>query len=1193
MAYVSLHNHTTFSIMDALSKPIDLFKRAKELGQPAIAVTDHGSMAGMWDCLKASRETGVKLIAGCEFYFVDNLNDLDARFRHVILLAKNAEGYKNLLTLNAIGFDNSIITFKKVYPRIDWKLLEKYKDGLICTTACGNGILGQLINAKNKDAGRDQAKRLKDIFGDSFAIEIQPNALTRNENLYAFGLDQRYTNIQLVKIAKELDIKVVISTNSHYINKDQADAHDALLAIGSGQPIYSNSRLKYSVSDFYVKSEEEIREFFLRDKFNFNESLINEMIENTIYFSEMCETPDWIDPKFSNPTGKELPAFPVKDEKNYIDFNNWRNGEGAYTLNMPEDCAYLRYWVECGFKEKVPSGMEEEYRKRLNEEFEVIEYHGFSSYMLIVADYIRYCQLNDIRVGAGRGSVGGSLIAYLIDIHKADPIKYKLIFARFHNKEKTSFPDIDSDFAPSGRDKVQQYIRQKYGDAYVAHVSNVNTITPKVYARDISRAFEFGDDRKKAVIIGNAIADSIPKEIKTVKSALESAPLFVEWSKKFPQLEKFATTIGGKSRAWATHAAGLVIGSRPLIGLIPIRKDQNGDVAIEYEKERAEENGLVKMDTLGLETLDIISQTYDLIKEAGKSLPPDPIDYSSYDEKAYDLISNGDTLCVFQFGGSSGTADLCKKLKPKSMEELAAINTLARPAAKEIREPYIKAKNGELNIKLMHPSLNDAFKDTHGFGIYEECLLYLARDVAGWNLHSADRLRKLTKEKGKNPEKVAKWREEFIEDAFNNKQIPKDIATKIWDDVVAKFGGYAFNKSHALLYSFVGYHTAYLKAHYPIEFLTANLMSEVKSNAAAAKDNIARIKEELRRKKVKIIPPDLNNSGLTYKIVNDNTLMTGLDSLKFIGKDAIPEIIKKRPFTNFEDFLTRCDARKVKAPAVQALAASGCLDCFGLPRKLMYLYASDYRKKLQVWLKKSPEKRGEFKYPWPTDVQEWSIGEKFSLEEFYLGEGISGSIYDRFPGFFPNNSINFKGLAKYYPEPKTEKEKKDQAKNKIKVTELRGEIRDIFKFVVKKEGSKIIGQTMARVLIHDPEGNDLTIIIFPELLKELPDRITRIIGKKIDISPGMAIKFNGYISWYEGELSIIFDNLADIRTPPSLPEDLKAKKVTMPKTKKEKANNSKKINKEELLDEIEDDLINEGIIDEDDEEFEESEDNNY
>lgn len=400
--------------------------------------------------------------------------------------------------------------------------------------------------------------------------------------------------------------------------------------------------------------------------------------------------------------------------------------------------------------------------------------------------------------------------------------------------------------------------------------------------------------------------------------------------------------------------------------------------------------------------------------------------------------------------------------------------------------------------------------------------------------------------------------------------------------------GMLTSNSHSALYSFTSYHTAYLKAYYPLEFLTANLISEVKSKAASSKEKIIKIKEEIRRKNIKIVPPDLNNSDLSYKIVGDNILMTGLDSLKFIGKDAVPEIIKKRPFANFEDFLTRCDGRKVKAPAIQALAASGCLDSFGLPRKLMFMYASDFRKKLQVWLKKSPEKRGEFKYPWPEDVKDWSIGEKFALEEFYLGEGISGSIYDRFPGFFPDNSINFKWLAKYYPEPKTEKEKKDQAKNKIKITELRGEVKDIFKFIVKKEGSKILGQTMARVTLHDIKGNDLTLIIFPDALREVPDRINRILGKKGDLTPGMAIKFNGYISWYEGELSIVFDGLVDAKMPPSPPEDLKAKKVTMPRSKKE-SKKSLSVNKEELIDEIEDDLINDGVIDEDDEDIEDDE----
>lgn len=440
-------------------------------------------------------------------------------------------------------------------------------------------------------------------------------------------------------------------------------------------------------------------------------------------------------------------------------------------------------------------------------DFEPIDSYGYYSKI----KSINSCILNkvyDIKVQQDHSylttnyvvhnSVGGSLIGYLIDIHIADPIKYGLIFARFHNKQKTSFPDIDTDFAPSGRALVQDYIRQKYGNDHVAHVSNINTLTPKVYARAIARAFVYGGDRKTAVTVGTAIADAIPNDIKTVESAFEKAPLFAQYAKPvsedgggYSELKDYSKDIGGKAVAWSTHAGGVVIGKRSLRGLIPLRRDKEGNLAIEYEKERAEANGLVKMDTLGLETLDIISETYRIIDDCGKPVPPPP-DFNQYDKKTYDLISNGDTFCVFQLGTSGGTIDLCKKVKPHCIEDIAVINSLARPSAKDIRSAYVDVRDGKKPVSLLHDSLQRAFGPTLGFGLYEECLLYLAQDVAGWNLHEADRLRKLTKEKGKNPEKAAKWREEFIDDSEKN-GIDRKIATKIWDEIIELFSGYGFN----------------------------------------------------------------------------------------------------------------------------------------------------------------------------------------------------------------------------------------------------------------------------------------------------------------------------------------------------------------------------------------------------------------
>lgn len=785
--YTSLHNYSSFSIMRGLSKPLTLFERAKELGQTSLAITDYATMAGMWDALKASKQAGVKLIAGCEMNFVDNVAKTDSKLSGLVLLAKNATGYRNLLTLNKLGYDNFIIAFKKATPRIDWDLLEQYKEGLICITGGGNGVISQHIMNDDLPQAKAVAKRLWDIFGDNFALELQPNDLKRRETPYGGAVDQNLINRQLRKIGIELGCRCVVATGSLYSIKEEHRAHDVLLAIGSGQPLRSQSRITYNVNDFYLKSAEEAESYFTRHASYWGEDFIKSLFDNSKYFDELCEQPDWIDPKFSNPSGKELPEFPVKDQKDYDDFLKWK--ENYYAKDLAEDVLYFRYKCEIGFAKKVPLGSESEYRERLKEELDVLEYHGFSSYMLIVADYIEYAKNNGILVGPGRGSVAGSLAAYLIDIHTVDPIEYKLIFARFHNKEKTSFPDIDIDFISSGRDKVQEYIRNKYGDDYVAHVSNVNTITPKVYVKDISRVFEFSDGKADAVKIGNDIADTISPEFSKVTSALEGAPLFAEYAKQYPELAEFASAVGGKARAWSTHAGGIVIGKRQLTGLVPLRRDTNGKLAVEYDKERAEDNGLVKMDTLAISTLDIIYETLKLISARNK---PKPILDVFDDESTYNLISSGNTFCVFQLGITA--AGLCKAIKPRTVQDISLINALLRPSAQSIREDLVAVRDGRKPMELFHPKLERAFKDTYGFGLFEESLMYLAQDIAGWDLHSADRLRKLTKEKGKNPEKAKAWRAEFIEDSVKN-GIDKKVATKIWDGTISEFSGYGFNNS--------------------------------------------------------------------------------------------------------------------------------------------------------------------------------------------------------------------------------------------------------------------------------------------------------------------------------------------------------------------------------------------------------------
>jgi len=1163
--FVSLHNHTHFSILDALPSPKDLFLRAKELGQKALAITDHGTFSGAWDALKASRDTGVKLIIGAEFYFQDEASKRDEKFRHIILLAKNATGYRNILTLNYKGFDNKFIFGNKVYSVIDWKLLEDHSEGVICLTSCSNGILGQLLMKQNFDRATEATLRLKKIFGDDLGLEVQPNSMKRNANLHHDSLDQDLVNRQIIKLAKTHNIRIVATTNTHYAKKEESKVHDALLTIGSHQSIFSDFRVKYPVPEFYLKTGDEVKSFFER---LFPDDA-DAICENSIYFADKCEIPDWIDPKFSNPSGKELPIFPVKDEPVYLNFlewlKEWEKDNSEHDKNLEEDKLYLRYVCERELKAKISEDKMAQYRERLDEEIDVMEFHGFSSYMLIVADYINWARKNDIPVGTGRGSVGGSLIAFLLGIHEADPIKYNLIFARFHNKEKSSFPDIDTDFAPTGRDKVQEYLRNKYGEEHVAHVSNVNTITPKVFARDIARACEFGGSKETAVEIGTNIADAIPKEITSIESALEKVPLFAEYAIKHPELRQYAS-ISGKYRAWSTHAGGLVISNRSLVGLVPVRRDKEGMLVLEYDKDRAEENGLIKMDLLGLSTLDIIEKTINFIKQAGKPLPVEPSNYDDEDTKTYDLISSGNTFCVFQLGTSGGTIDLCKKVKPKCVEDISHINSLARPSARDIRSGFIAAKEHKRPVSLVHPSLQRAFGNTYGFGLYEESLMYLAQDVAGWSLHEADRLRKLTKEKGKNPKKAQQWRSEFIEGGVKN-NILEDIAKKIWDEVVDKFQGYGFNMSHSILYSMLSYKTAYLKAHYPVEFLLANLIAEVKSNAQDSDKNISKIKQEIRKNKVKILPPNINESLLSYSLIEDNKLLTGLDALKFVNDEAINDIISKRPFTSFLDFMSRVDSGKVRANAIQALAASGCLDIFKINRKSIFLYVSDYRKKLNSWLKKHDPIKEEFNYPWPQE-KDWDLSEYYALENFYLGESFVCKPIVAYKDFF-----KIGGKSDQYATAQDLK----RLQNKDRVRVMKAIVRNFFEFKIKKEG-KYYGRAMVKAEIEDARGDRCSLTIFPDSLDKLQNLIKNNKVKFV-LEEGVALSFSANANLYEDEMGLALDEVYQVLPPPQLPADLKAKKVSLKESKKAVQLSLKESSKEQLLEEIEDSLIDEGLID--------------
>ncbi len=581
------------------------------------------------------------------------------------------------------------------------------------------------------------------------------------------------------------------------------------------------------------------------------------------------------------------------------------------------------------------------------------------------------------------------------------------------------------------------------------------------------------------------------------------------------------------------------------------------DIAIEYEKNNAEDNGLLKVDILGLSTLDLIDKTLELINFNREiKLKLEDIKFEDYDKKTYDLISRGDNFGVFQLGTSGGTIDLCKKIKPCNIEDLAIITAIARPVSAHIREDFIKTREGKKDFKLIHPSLNDALEKTYGFVLYDESILQLGADVAGWTLNEADRLRKMIKEKGKNPEKTKKLREEFIERSVKKHSIDQLIAANIWDEYIASSSGYAFNKSHAVMYSFMSFITAYLKAHYPIEFILANLIDQNNSNAPDSETKIAKAKMELRQHKVKIFPPNINKSSMDYQLLDKSTLLTGLDALKFVGDDAIEDILAKRPFKDFDDFMLRCDTRKVRSSAIQALAASGCMDSFGIPRKSIYLYCSDYRKKLQVWLKKHDPKTETFSFPWNQDP-DWSKPELFALEKHYLGEAFICSKKEAFGKFFQDKLHTNISTIKL-------------SKNKTTIPSIKAEIKTFFELKVKKENSRFLGQEMAKVMLEDEFGIQCSLTIFPERWREIKQKI-KASKRNLSFEPGYVIHFTGTSNLYENEMGIVLDSLHELIPPPAMPKDLKAKKMYVKdKTITESS---------DLVQDLENQLFTEGLID--------------
>jgi len=1075
--FVSLHNHTELgSPLDGMNDTLDLFKRAKEVGHPAVAVTDHGTLTASYDAYLASQKTGVKYIPGIEAYFANDLSE--RKSHHLVLLAQNAVGYKNILTLNYLAFQNQVAGYMgKKTPRISWEHIEKYNEGVFALTACSNGLIGKtLVTEEDEELATQYVKRFHSIFNDRFFLELQPHAL-HAVNKNGKEVNQVKLNESLLKISSELGIPYVITCDAHYRDKEHAKYHDFMLAIKDKKAVDDPDRFRYGVQDMYLKEPSEIVDFF-------GQKVASKGMENTIKIMEACEEPHYIKPK-----GARLPSFPVHGEPDYKEFSAWYKKTRS---TLSEDKALLRYRCIQGFKDKL-SGLEKEekerYWDRVKVELSVLEDKNFSSYMLIVADYINWAK-KKMPVGAGRGSASGSLVAYLAGITDVDPIKYDLIFERFHNNQKTSFPDIDTDFSDPGA--VKEYVKEKYGEDKVASISNWSTLSPKVVIKDVARSLRLGGDKSAAFKISNNITSIMP-DSKTLDKAMADSPQFSAYMSKYPELYQYGNKLQNLTRNWSIHAAGLVIGENPLYETVPLRIDGDNNVVTQWEKTRCEDNGLIKMDLLGLKTLTVIDNTFKLIESStGKKLTTEDIDFA--DQKVYAMLGRGETLGVFQL--ESSLTPFCIKLKPKTIEDISVINAIGRPSCLPAeRKKYAKRRLGLEEATYEHPKLKRALKKTFGVLIYEEQAMFIAQDCAGWDLNQADALRKISKLKGKDEDLVLRTEANFVKDCMSFSGMDYKTGSLIWKHYIEPLGLYSFNKSHSISYSKISFQTAWLRCHYPVQFMCALINSEDPNS-----DKAQEYASECKNMKIDVTHPNVNKSAGEYRVLNAKSIAIGLSAVKGLGEKAIESITENRPYKSFADFVSRNNSRTVGKTVIQSLAKAGALDDFGLTRMDMHDNYQKYRTKMKAALKKAitkdilaanptwkkipkeniPELTAKFDIPlgskrfleimdsltFTTSEEEWDRKETLLKEREVMGRSLSGSLHEVFKDFFTGGPMvtPLSGVAA----------QGDGARLKIEAI-IKTKIKEF-----KIKNGKNIGKKFAKYLVEDVNGDTCGLTIWAD-----------------------------------------------------------------------------------------------------------------
>jgi len=955
--FVHLHNHSHYSLLDGACRIEDLVERAGQFGMPAIALTDHGCMHGVISFYKKCSKAGIKPLIGSEVYVAPGSRmekqpdpGTGGTAFHLVLICKDMTGYRNLMKLVSAGYLDGFY-YK---PRIDRALLRQHHEGLIALSACLKGEVSQRLLRESEERSRETAAEYRELFGDDFYLEVQNHGIPEEET----ARNAIYT------MARDLNIKVVATNDIHYLKREHAEAHDILLCLQTGKDLEDTTRMRYNTRELFFKSEEEMAEAFPGHP---------EVLLNTLEVAEKCDL--HLDSRTFH-----LPVFQLPPEHAGKDLD-----------------AYLAEVAWAGLRERYAT-VTPELEQRLQYELDMIRQMGYAGYFLITADFINYARSQRIPVGPGRGSAAGSLVAYVLKITSLDPIRYDLIFERFLNPERISMPDIDIDFCYERREEVIRYVKEKYGYNNVCQIITFGTMAARAVIRDVGRVLKmnYSEVDRIAKLVPEQLKIKLEEAIKNVAELRQIA----EKDETGRRLIEHALVLEGLARHASTHAAGVVITPEELTNYVPLYKTKEGDITTQYDMKSLEEVGLLKMDFLGLRTLTVIQKTVDAVAARGISLDIDtlPLD----DPKVYEVFARGETIGLFQFE-SSGMQEYLKKLKPTCLEDLIAMNALYRPGPMDYIDDFIRGKRDAASVSYLHPLLRPLLEETNGIAIYQEQVIKMATEVGGFSLGNADLLRRAMGKK--DLEIMARERIHFIEGAKQH-GVEDKVADEIYD-MMAKFAGYGFNKSHAACYSLVAYQTGYLKVYYPAEFMAANLSSEMSSTA-----RVVVLLEECRRMGLEVLPPDVNESLADFVVV-EGRIRFGLGAVKNVGRGAIEAIVagrkQKGRFRTLIDLACAIDLQAVNKKVFESLIQAGAMDSLegtraqkmaGLEEAILYAQGLKQRAATGQFsmfdgADNTAEEQDQLRPSLPR-VEAWSESDALNREKAMLGFYLSGHPLDRF-----------------------------------------------------------------------------------------------------------------------------------------------------------------------------------------------------